>query len=77
MKEIILIREQYNSKKFQGYSGRSGKNEKGIWSGSLKIKPGHYEYKLIVDGKKIRDPNNRLYAPNGNSILNVKPFTDK
>ena len=43
------------------------------WLISLRLKPGKYLYKFIVDGKWIIDPGNSLYEQNqyhtGNSVL--------
>lgn len=33
------------------------KKRKGVWSTSLKLEPGRYEYKLLVDGVWCTDPN--------------------
>jgi hypothetical protein len=47
----------------------------GLWKIVLDIKPGEYEYRFIVDGVWIRDPNNRDYIRNEfgqeNSLLIV------
>jgi 1,4-alpha-glucan branching enzyme len=46
-----------------------------LWKLVLDIKPGEYEYRFIVDGVWIRDPNNRDYIRNEfgqeNSLLIV------
>ncbi len=36
----------------------------GLWSTTLGLKPGRYEYRFIVDGQWITDPENSLSAPN-------------
>lgn len=36
----------------------------GLWKVVLDIDPGEYEYRFIVDGKWIRDPNNKDYIRN-------------
>lgn len=43
------------------------------WSVSLDLKPGNYEYKYVVDNKRIRDPNNKTATVSGNSLIVVKP----
>ncbi|MFQ5512167.1 MAG: AAA family ATPase [Candidatus Krumholzibacteriia bacterium] len=49
--------------------------EDGLWKVVLDIKPGEYEYRFIVDGVWIRDPNNVDYTRNEfgqeNSLLIV------
>ena len=46
------------------------------WAIALQIKPGEYEYKFIVDGNWIEDPENPSKAKNEfgeyNSVINVK-----
>lgn len=42
------------------------KDENGFWKGKFKIKPGLYQYKFIVDGKWILDPNNPVKVENFN-----------
>lgn len=48
----------------------------GIWQGELKLKPGRYQYTIIIDGKKsIPDPAARQVVDDGfggkNSVLEV------
>jgi chromosome partitioning protein len=47
----------------------------GLWRAKLDIEPGQYEYRFMVDGVWIRDPNNRDYVRNEfgqeNSLLIV------
>jgi 1,4-alpha-glucan branching enzyme len=49
--------------------------EDNLWKIVLDIQPGEYEYRFIVDGVWIRDPNNRDYIRNEfgqeNSLLIV------
>lgn len=52
------------------------KNSQGVWETAIQLKPGFYEYRYVVDGRKIKDPNTKLYTPSGNSILKVKPLAD-
>jgi 1,4-alpha-glucan branching enzyme len=48
----------------------------GTWIAKLSLKPGRYEYKFIVDGNWINDPNCRACVPNSfgsqNCVLEVK-----
>jgi 1,4-alpha-glucan branching enzyme len=52
------------------------KGEDGVWRIKLKIKPGRYEYKFVVDGTYIEDPNNPDTVPDPyggqNSVLTVE-----
>jgi 1,4-alpha-glucan branching enzyme len=52
------------------------KGEDGIWRVTLKIKPGKYEYKFVVDGTWMEDPNNPDMIPDpyggNNSVLTVE-----
>lgn len=46
------------------------------WKYQYMLPPGNYEYKFIVDGKWITDPNNPHKVSNGdieNSVLSIKP----
>jgi hypothetical protein len=52
----------------------------GIWTGTLKLKPGRYEYMFILDGKKwVPDPNALRYVKDGfgnkNAILEINNCT--
>jgi chromosome partitioning protein len=50
-------------------------SEEGLWKIVLDIQPGEYEYRFIVDGVWVRDPNNQDYIRNEfgqeNSLLIV------
>ncbi len=35
------------------------KDKKGLWRKELSLKPGKYQYKFVVDGKWVTDPNNK------------------
>ena len=54
----------------------NGKERDGMWFKSLKLNPGAYQYRLIIDGKWTADPNNPKYVVNEygekNSILTVR-----
>ena len=39
-------------------------DEDGLWQTSLKLEPGGYRYKFIVDGEWLTDPANQSTAPN-------------
>lgn len=51
------------------------KSANNIWIAQLNVKPGKYQYKLIVDGKEIDDPSNPVTISNGmggfNNVLDV------
>jgi hypothetical protein len=52
----------------------------GIWTGTLKLKPGRYEYMFVLDGKKwVPDPNALRYVKDGfgnkNAILEINNCT--
>jgi hypothetical protein len=55
-------------------------NGDGIWTGTLKLKPGRYEYMFVLDGKKwVPDPNALRYVKDGfgnkNAILEINNCT--
>ncbi len=51
------------------------KDADGVWKVTIPLKPGHYEYRFVVDGQWISDPNARDSVPNNfgstNSVLDV------
>jgi len=55
------------------------KNQKGIWTKAITLEPGNYEYKFIVDGEWINDPNCGETVVNSfgtsNSILTIQAGT--
>jgi len=46
------------------------KDRKGNWKGEVKLNPGRYEYKFIVDDQWWLDPNNTQTAQNSFGSLN-------
>lgn len=52
------------------------KDPKGTWAVKASFMPGKYEYKFVVDGSWINDPNCRETVPNNlgtaNSVLVIK-----
>lgn len=54
-----------------------GNADDGLWEKRLTLSPGRYEYKFIVDGKWLHDPDARENAPNIygslNSVVEVRP----
>ncbi|HKI79549.1 MAG TPA: alpha-amylase family glycosyl hydrolase [Ignavibacteriaceae bacterium] len=52
------------------------KNENGVYSISIPLEPGRYQYKYFADGKELIDPANPDKIPNGmgdyNSVLTVE-----
>lgn len=54
------------------------REEDGVWSITLPLKPGRYEYKFLVDGKKwMHDPENPQKIEDGfgghSSVIEVRP----
>ena len=41
------------------------KSKAGVWSMTVSLSPGRYEYRLLVDGQWQDDPNCLLRQPNG------------
>jgi len=52
------------------------KDSRGNWAAKVNLKPGRYEYKFLVDGSWLNDPNCRSYIPNAfgsqNSLIEVR-----
>ena len=40
------------------------KQKNGIWKGSIPLEPGAYEYRFVVDGQWLNDPNCNERVPN-------------
>ena len=55
---------------------RMEKGEDGIWRATIELDPGKYEYKFVVDGTWMEDPDNpdKVSDPYGgnNSVLTVE-----
>lgn len=53
-----------------------GNPESGLWEKRISLPPGRYEYKFLVDGIWMNDPDARENAPNpygsSNSVLEVR-----
>jgi 1,4-alpha-glucan branching enzyme len=54
------------------------REEKGLWSVTLPLQPGHYEYKYVIDGEKwTHDVGNPKRIKDGfgsyNSVVEVNP----
>lgn len=52
------------------------KDSQGNWTANVKLKPGKYEYKFVVDGNWVNDPRCQACVPNGfgsqNCVLEVR-----
>lgn len=64
---------------FNGWSISANKLEDpdgdGIWTGKMYLKPGRYEYMLVVDDTKwVTDPNAKVYADDGFGSKNAVLF---
>jgi 5'-AMP-activated protein kinase regulatory beta subunit len=50
----------------------------GKWATELLLKPGHYEYRFVVDGQWQDDPTAARFVPNpfggSNCVVEVKPI---
>ena len=65
---------------FNGWQPEKGifneKESDGVWFKALKLDPGAYQYRLVIDGEWRNDPNNPKYVVNEygekNSILTVR-----
>lgn len=69
----VTLAGEFNAWDADAQPMRRGKD--GVWSTSLKLKPGRYEYKLVVDGVWQEDHTNpnRAWTPEGqvNSVVEV------
>ena len=46
------------------------RNNDGVYRGALMLKPGQYEYKLVIDGDWCVDAQNPNFSPNDLGTLN-------
>lgn len=49
---------------------RLERGEDGVWRGRLSVPPGSYQYKYLVDGQWVLDPENPLRVVTDNGIVN-------
>lgn len=72
-KEVFLVGD-FNNWNGEGY--RMKKFKDGICKKKVKLKPGRYEYRFIVDGNWWTDPRSNDTCPNAfgtqNSIINIQ-----
>ena len=70
----VMLAGTFNNWNFKNTPMR--KSSENTWRKSLSLKPGRYEYKYIVDGRWITDPNNnnRVTSSQGaeNSVIEVR-----
>jgi 1,4-alpha-glucan branching enzyme len=58
---------------FNGWSAHSTpmhRESDGHWTTTVKLKPGRYEYKFVVDGQWVPDPRSRETVVNPHGTLN-------
>jgi 1,4-alpha-glucan branching enzyme len=57
-------------------AAKMAKDDKGIWRVKIMLKPGKYEYKFVVDGTWVEDPENPDKVPDpyegNNSVITVE-----
>jgi len=81
--EAVQAGGVYLAGEFNGWSDSANPmvNADGIWSLAMELDPGTYQYKFVVDGSWIADPNNPNTAEDGfggsNSVLTVPDGVDK
>ena len=63
---------------FNGWKPENGtmaRTDAGKWTAEVELEPGAYEYRFVVDGAWMQDPNAKASAPNpfgeSNSIVTV------
>jgi len=76
MRKHVFIAGSFNDWRPGGSKMTS--NGDGKWQADLLLAPGEYEYRLVVDGVWMSDPNGAEERPNGyggtNSVLRVSPL---
>jgi 1,4-alpha-glucan branching enzyme len=85
--EVEFVLERFGAEQvyicgdFNGWQPASlrmiGQSEAGLWEKRLPLQPGRYEYKFLVDGHWVHDPDARENIPNVygslNSVVDVEP----
>ena len=70
--EVVLV-GSFNA--WNPAKGGMKQNKDGIWTKTLRLKPGAYEYKFLVDGQWWSDPDNPDFRDNEfgttNSVVTV------
>ena len=64
----VLLTGDFNSWDKNGIPLKKERN--GTWKANLKLKPGNYQYKYIVDGQWWNDPSNTKTVSNSYGSLN-------
>lgn len=70
-KEVFLVGDFNN-----WYREPMEKKSSKTWIKAVKLKPGTYKYLYVIDGRRIKDPNNSRVSKDGKSVLVVKPLVD-
>jgi hypothetical protein len=64
----VLVCGEFN--KWQPEAAPMSRRADGTWETALTLRPGRYQYKFVVDGNWIHDPNAKLNVPNEHYSLN-------
>ena len=74
MAKKVYLAGCFNSWKANSISAK--KDAKGNWTAKINLHPGKYEYRFIVDGNWVNDPNCKNFSSNNlgsqNCIMEVK-----
>lgn len=70
----VFIAGDFND--WNSHAAELRKDKGGVWKASLKLKPGRYEYKFLVDGEWRNDPGCHQCVPNkygsANCVIEIK-----
>ncbi|MCM8786653.1 MAG: helix-turn-helix domain-containing protein [Candidatus Omnitrophica bacterium] len=58
----VAVTGDFNSWDLEGIQLK--KDRSGVWSTEIPLKPGRYQYKFLVDGQWVTDPENKLTVKN-------------
>jgi hypothetical protein len=64
----VLVCGEFNN--WQPEAAPMKRRADGTWETSLTLRPGRYQYKFVVDGNWIHDPNAKMNVPNEHHSLN-------
>ena len=70
----VILTGSFNNWNTRSLSAK--KDSSGNWTAKVDLKPGRHEYKFIVDGNWVNDPNSKSFTSNSfgsqNCVIEVR-----
>jgi len=64
----VMLAGTFN--KWSPNSLKMNKDDNGVWRIKMKLKPASYEYKFVIDGNWMTDPENMFTSVSNSGIVN-------